>query len=234
MQKCIENASGSVARDLIGWVLSGENYENLAKGKYSSHICDVAFRLSDFQQKRDFVNYLVTNPNRNPKSKTGNSNIDNTPCFRLIVHEYGSFVFKNVLTAIINPTQKMDNGKQEKKMIDQAQAENLNNNTNNNGNNNYAEYKELETVLLDYLEKIYPLLENMDISDGDKSENLNSSNSSCSSSSINKSTSRICANLARDIDFDDTLERHRGGCVSNIMVIFERKRGQNEEKKEKK
>ena len=71
---------------------------NLSKfgfGKYSSVVCDLAFRYADMDQQSRFIGYFCNQ----------NIPIKYNALFGLINHEYGNFVIKNAIKTLINSHQ---------------------------------------------------------------------------------------------------------------------------------
>ena len=72
------------------------NFSKFGFGKYSSNVCDVAFRHATYNQQYRLINYLC-NPNVSIKYNV---------LFGLVNHEYGNFVIKNAIKTLINYDQQ--------------------------------------------------------------------------------------------------------------------------------
>ena len=68
------------------------NFSKFGFGKYSSIVCDVAFKHATYNQQYRLINYLC-NPNISIKYNV---------LFGLVNHEYGNFVIKNAIKTLIN------------------------------------------------------------------------------------------------------------------------------------
>ena len=97
----------SLKESFVNYILNVQNPTtiiNLSKlgfGKYSSMVCDTAFKHATYDQQARFVSYL-TNPNIATKYNV---------LFGLINHEYGNFVIKNAILTLIHLHQNTINEK---------------------------------------------------------------------------------------------------------------------------
>ena len=136
------------------------NYDKFAFGKYSSNVCDLAFRYGTIEQKRKLIEHLTYSP-RPCRTPNGKYLPLNAPLFRLVNHEYGNFVAKNIIFHLLKASDVSLNG------VNGMNGNNNNNNNNHSNNNglhlnnrNQYEYKTMNQIIFNYLQQVYPILKN--------------------------------------------------------------------------